>query len=360
MKTAILRILQNHKNKWIRLDSIIDQLDRSNCSVPFDEQNLLKFKHLMDELIAENVLLRGKKPKPISYYQLDEKYIINQTSFAPTSILSDTQLYLELTTKLSNKLNLSYYQQHIEEYQDHRQCILKISNLLSNDPDEILTANERAFELFGDEKALTSPDKAAFDGNAVLKNLELTLEDIGAEIVSEPFVYTKSASFDTRDITSIRNVLIVENKDTYWTLKNATLQFDLDHIDMIIYGKGKAILSTFKYIKEIGGRIADQYFYFGDIDSEGIEIFNLFRKKYAEYEIVPAVTYYEYMISKVGVENAKAIRTRQKIKTCSPFIDYFSDTAKQNIKEIIENNLYIPQEAINRTDIKELKSFGLQ
>ncbi|WP_235283365.1 Wadjet anti-phage system protein JetD domain-containing protein [Methanosarcina sp. 2.H.A.1B.4] len=248
----------------------------------------------------------------------------------------------------------------MQEYKEHRPYILRISDLVSSRPAETLTANERAFELFGDEKALTSPEHAAFDGNAVLKNLELTLEDIGAEIVYEPFVYTRSKMFDTRDITPVRTILIVENKDTYWTLKNAVLHSDLDYIDMVIYGEGKAILSTFRYIEEVGGRVNDRYFYFGDLDREGIEIFNLFRKKYSEYEIVPAVKYYEYMINKVGVENAKAIRTHQKVKDYSSFIGYFSDTTGHNIKTIVENNLYIPQEAINKTDIKELRVIGLQ
>lgn len=359
MKRIILNILKNHKNKWIRLDSLVDQLGKSKYYVSSEEQQYL-FRQTMTELVSENILIRAKNPKLISFYQLDEKYIINPASFAPVSLLSDNQLYLELTTGLFYKLDMNYYLQHVPEYKEHRPYILRVSDLMSSGPAQILTANERAFELFGDEKALTSPDKAAFDGSRVLKNLGLTLEDIGAEIISEPFVYTKSKGFDTRDLTSVRTILIVENKDTYWTLKNAILQSDLGYIDMVIFGKGKAILSTFRYIEEVGGRVSDRYFYFGDLDSEGIEIFNLFRKKYSEYEIVPAVKYYEYMINKVGMENAKAIRTRQKVKDCSSFIGYFSDTTGHNIKTIIENNLYIPQEAINKTDIKELRISGLQ
>jgi hypothetical protein len=360
LKRAILNILKNHKNKWIRLDSLVDQLGKSKYHVSSDARHLYLFRQATTELVSENILIKAKNPKPISFYHLDEKYLINPAAFAPVPLLSDNQLYLELTTRLYHKLNISYYLKQIEEYQKHRQYVLKISDLLSNEPTETLTANERAFGLFGDEKALVSPEHAAFDGNVVLKNLGLTLKDIGAEIVSEPFVYTKSNKFDIQDTTSVRNVLIVENKDTYWTLKNAVLQSDLDYIDMVIYGEGKAILSKFRYIEEVGGRVSDQYFYFGDLDSEGIEIFNLIRKKYIEYEIVPAVTYYEYMINKVGVENAKAIRTRQKVKDCSLFIDYFSHATGHNIKSIVENGLYIPQEAINRTDMKELKAIGLQ
>jgi len=299
LKKAILNILKNHKNKRIQLDNLVDQLGKSRYHISSDEQHLYLFRQAVRELVSENILVRAKNPRPISFYQLDETYNINSSAFAPVSLLSDNQLYLELTTKLFYKLDKNYYLEHVQEYKEHRPHILRISDLMSKGPAEILTANERAFELFGDEKALTSPDKAAFDGSKVLKNLRLTLENIGAEIVSEPFVYTKSDMFDTQDITSIRNVLIVENKDTYWTLKNAILQSDLDYIDMVIFGKGKAILSTFKYIEEVGGRIGDQYYYFGDLDSEGIEIFNLFRKKHAKYEIVPAVTYYEYMINKV-------------------------------------------------------------
>lgn len=360
MKRFILNILKNHKNKWIRLDSLVDQLSKSKYHISSDEQQLFLFRQAVIELVSENILIRAKKPQVISFYQLDEKYLINPTAFAPVSLLSDKQLYLELTTGLFHKLGKNYYLQHVQKYKEDRPYILRINDLVSNGPVETLTANERAFELFGDEKALTSPEHAAFDGNVVLKNLELTLEDIGAEIVSEPFVYTKSEGFDTRDVTSVRTVLIVENKDTYWTLKNAVLQSDLDSIDMVIFGKGKAILSTFRYIEEVGGRVSDRYYYFGDLDSEGIEIFNLFRKKYSEYEIVPAVAYYEYMINKVGVENAKAIRTHQKVKDCSSFIGYFSDLTGHNIKTIVENNLYIPQEAINKTDVMELRVIGLQ
>ena len=215
LKRVILNTLKNHKNKWIRLDSLVDQVGKSKYHVSSDEQHLYLFRQAVIELVSENILIRAKNPKLISFYQLDEKYIINPTTFTPVSPLSDNQLYLELTVELSHKMDLSYYLQHVVEYKEDRPCIIRISNLLSNGPAEILTANERAFELFGDEKALTSPDKAAFDGSRVLKNLGLTLEDIGAETISEPFVYTKSNGFDTRDITSIRTILIVENKDTY-------------------------------------------------------------------------------------------------------------------------------------------------
>ncbi len=133
----------------------------------------------------------------------------------------------------------------------------------------------------------------------------------------------------------------------------------LNKIQLVIYGEGKAILNKFKFIEEVGGVPSDNYYYFGDIDAEGINIYNQLHEKYKEYNVFPAVFFYEYILKKEGPENAKPIRTNQEIKDFTPFIAFFEAEIGEMIKTIVLEKRYFPQEAINKKDIMELKGIGL-
>ena len=360
MRDQILSIIKQHKKQKIRLIDIDDGLKTKGIDVFSNHSVEIEFRQLINCLTEEGVLTIMKSSRPLqSYGGLFDKYTISNSFFEPENVLSNNQLYVEMTTKLSSKIDISYYLKNHDRYVMHREYILKISAFLSGNDEETITANERSYELFGDEKALTAPEDAVIDGNQILKNLRLTYDDIKAERVFEPFVYLKSEKFDELQGRFDRTVLIIENKDTYWTFKNALILGNLDFVDLVIYGEGKAIWSKFQFIEEVGGSTSDNYYYFGDLDSEGLNIYNQLYESYSEYNIHPAVSFYEYLLKKEGFENSKALRTSQKIMSLSPFIDFFMPNDKDLIERLIAENRYIPQEAVNKKDLRKLKDGGL-
>lgn len=359
MKNQILNIIKNHTKKNIKVHEIDFELKNKGIDIWFNLSLNPEFNNVINELIDEEILIIMKSSTQLQLYDgLFDKYSINKSFFKSDNILTDDKLYVEMLA-LSSKLNISYYQINRNEYIKDREHILRINTILTGAEHLTITANERAYELFGDEKALTAPEDAVIDGNRILKNLNLIYEDIKAERVFEPFVYLKNKDFDYLQNKSKRNILIIENKDTYWTFKNAMVQGTLKRIQLVIYGEGKAILNKFKFIEEVGGVPSDNYYYFGDIDAEGINIYNQLHEKYQEFDIFPAVFFYEYILKKEGLENAKPIRTNQQIKGFTPFIEFFEAEIGEIIKKIILEKRYFPQEAITKKDIVEMKGIGL-
>jgi hypothetical protein len=192
------------------------------------------------------------------------------------------------------------------------------------------------------------------------KNLNVSLIDIKARKIFEPFFFVEH-NYYSKNGQNPRTVLIVENKDTFWTLQNAIKSEELDGVNLLIYGEGYAIVKKFEYIEMIRGSTSDRYYYFGDLDPEGIYIYNTLSKKYPQYEIKPAVALYNYIFHKAGPDKAQPLRKTQKSPETSllPFLEYFEPQTRETITKIMEERKYIPQEVFNKTDLQELKACGI-
>ncbi len=255
---------------------------------------------------------------------------------------------------------IDYYAKHADDYRKDRDAVLRIRDLIRRDDDEVLTVKERSYEIFGDEKAIDEPRHSSVNGEAILRNLGLTLEDIRAKKVFEPFFYIEKG-FSAEQGKAARKVLIIENKDTFWTVQQALTSGEFNGINMVIYGEGNAIVKKFEYIKTVGGKPNDLYFYFGDIDREGIAIYNRLQARYPDYGIRPATSLYTAILKKVGPQNARPLRTEQNRSQISlfPFIDAFNDESRAAIEWIITEERYLPQEALTSMELRRMKDFGL-
>lgn len=360
MKEAIKKILLNKKTKRISITELGDELKKRRINIFSDESKKNQFVKIIQDLIDENILIPLKNALPLQQYgRLPRSFTIQKSiiseKFAPLSIEHRHELL-----SLFPPIKIDYYATHAAQYTKDREFILRINDLIrQNDFDE-LTINERSYLLFGDEKAIAQPGDAAVNGSEILKNLKITLEDIKAKKVHEPFFYTEKNYFSLAE-HAVRTVLIIENKDTFWTLQQALKCGDLDEVNLVVYGEGHAIIQKFTYFEMIGGNISDHYYYFGDLDQEGIHIFNSLRKKFHYYDIKPAVNLYTYILKKTGSDKAKQLRTHQQAgdPSLSPFIDFFDSEIKDKITEIINERKYLPQEIFNKTDLTELKHCGI-
>ncbi|WP_410509640.1 DUF2220 family protein [Methanosarcina hadiensis] len=359
MEELIRNIIEQHKNKkkkTIETKYIVSELKTLGTNL-YSEPSLAKpFATAIQQLVDDGVL------KPLgnslfipSYGGAMNKYSINVKYFESDDILSSSML-----NDLHPKLNMSYYVKHASEYYELEDIIHRINDILYDTSSDILTANERSYLIFGDEKAIMYPEDASIDGSDILKKLGgLTLEDLKAKRTFEPFFYLATSGY--HNLTEKRNVLIVENQDTLNTFIDAVMNGQLSNIHLLIYGEGNAITRKFGFIQNIHGKPEDNYFYFGDIDPEGLSIYYRLKSTFPDYNIIPAVSLYSYMINKVDPADARRLRKPQKVDdvSVSQFIAAFDTETGMVIKDIIYSERYLPQEVINKTDMARLNGIGI-
>ncbi|MBP2145408.1 hypothetical protein J2129_000862 [Methanofollis sp. W23] len=360
MHDQIRTLLLHHKNKRIALHDMDILLKDAGIHLFTDTEQQKQFIRTVQNLIKAGVLVPLKSARPlIEYGGLPAKYTLRRDLLteeeAPLSAEHRSELF-----SLPTPISIDYYAHHADDYRRDRDAILRIRDMIEDDDDEVLTVNERSYEIFGDEKAIDAPRHAAVDGEAVLRNLGLTLGDIRAKKVYEPFFYFEK-DFGALEGTTERTVLIVENKDTFWTMQQAVTAGEVDGINLVIYGEGNAIQKKFEYIETVGGTLDDRYVYFGDIDREGIAIFNRLQARYPNYGIRPATSLYTAVLKKAGYRNARPLRNDQKRGqiSLSPFIDAFDDESRAAIEWIITEERYLPQEVLTAVDLRRMKACGL-
>ena len=127
-------------------------------------------------------------------------------------------------------------------------------------------------------------------------------------------------------------------------------------IDTLIYGAGKGIFRSFEdfdlcvepYMQAEGNQI----FYFGDLDYEGIGIYENLAELFNEgWKIIPFMAGYEKLLDKaVKAVSIPETKERQNRNIKNIFFSYFSTERIKQMKEILEKGRYVPQEILNISD----------
>ena len=335
-----MKDLSSYNKKVIELNEI----EKIYKTETYDELN----KVIHDLVKGEKLLPmkssggNGKKPTLYKKYRILEKDIDN------------SEVLDEINYKLSTKFSIEYYKNHIEKYKEHREYILQLSDFITNKQDllkESVSMNERSFQIWGREKFLQKEG-----GKTILKNLELDLEELNYYDTSEPLAYY-SKSKETP-----QKVLIIENKDTYYTMRRHLVSGSEnilgEDISTLIYGGGKNINKAFKDYKiSVEDYVSDNrntILYFGDIDYEGIVIYEgLYELVSKEYNIRPFINGYKKMIDKAKMELICLPKTKegQNKNIGETFLREFDKEYRLEIEKILEDGLYIPQEIVNITDL---------
>lgn len=265
------------------------------------------------------------------------------------SVLED-----ELKYGLYPKISVDYYLAHIESYERERRWVLMLSEYLKNRQDKLShleSVNERSFEIWNEEKFL---DQGR--AKTVLRHCGLNEEFLNIYRTTEPLAYYSH----TRETP--QNMLILENKDTFYSMRKFLLEGGKSIFGMpvgtLIYGAGKKVLRTFQdfslcvepYMKEACNRI----YYFGDLDYEGIGIYEKLAGMFKEeWEIIPFAGAYERMLKKAqeaGFAGMPDTKERQNRNVRGYFFGYFSEETAGRMKAVIESGKYIPQEILNISD----------
>lgn len=284
----------------------------------------------------------GKKPALYNEYWIIEE-------------AEDNSKYIEeLSYLFVPMISTHYYLNHIRKYREDRQWLLLLNQYFKTNRNELKipkSMNERSFEIWHREKFLKEEQ-----GKKILKRCGISLEDLNLYETTEPLAYY----VHTREIP--QNMLIVENKDTFYSMRRHLLSGNSQilgkSIGTLIYGAGKGIFRSFQdfslcaepYMRNKGNVI----YYFGDLDYEGIAIYenlaSLFDK---ECLIRPFTEGYLKMMEKakgIGEDQLPSMKEAQNKNIGTCFWDSFAKDSAYKMQQILQNGRYIPQEVLSIED----------
>lgn len=273
----------------------------------------------------------------------------------------DKQLINEINS-LHYMIEPGVFRKDTEKYIKNREFILILDRFLKSHSSNLeypLSENERAYQIWNDEKALDK--KAGRDNIALLKSCNV-FDKLNTYPAPEPF-------FDYRKSNDIKNVLVIENKDTWFTVRK--LMLDTPNFaglfgvktDCVIYGEGRKVAQKSNSLQDylnIDSHFDGKVWYWGDIDNEGIDIFLSFVKISPELDISPFNEAYRKMTELFGHllsgDNADCLKghtNQRRPDNISEFYKSIDSSSAERIKTLLHDGYYIPQEILNYAVLKD-------
>ena len=199
--------------------------------------------------------------------------------------------------------------------------------------------------LTGDEKFLASTA-----GRRLLKLIGISLGQLYCILTPEPFFYWTTGEPHSTDC------LIVENKDTFYTFKNLIAARSLmisPPVRLLIYGEGKKILSSWPFIFECLPSLKIRFFYFGDLDPEGVAICGDLISSTAsgkdDLDMIvtsPASSLYTLLLETGKARVLGRDQSRVSDERIEPFFQCFRPEYKDRVTALWRDGMIIPQEAM--------------
>jgi hypothetical protein len=258
----------------------------------------------------------------------------------------NTELMDELNYHLYFKINIDVYKQNLKLYKKHRYYVRLFSNFMKKNSNLLkiqCSINERSFEVFGDEKFLKEDSLE----KEIFKAMELDMNILNFYMAPEPFFFYKSSA------ETPQNILIVENKDTFYTVRKLMLEgkqiFDME-FSTVIYGEGKKILRSLEdiyYNDNVSyiNNAENNFYYWGDIDKEGIWIYQNLKEAYKDFNFKLLKQAYEKMLKLSKLYGIHKNKKQQKGKIEE--ITEFDRETERAVLDIALKDNYVPQEIIS-------------
>lgn len=335
-----MKNIENYKKNTITLDEIQNLYKINDYNMLYKTVNDLINNEKLSPIKAGGG--NGRNPGMYKKYRIIRKE-------------EDLSSYLdEINFKLCAEFDVSYYKKHLNKYKEHRKYILMLNDFFLNKRNKLkdyISMNERSFQIWNREKFLQKEE-----GKTILKNLNIDLKTLNYYDTSEPLAYYSSSK------KVPQNVLIIENKDTYYTFRKHLIKKQRSifnkEINTVIYGAGKNIIKTINdFDISVEEHVSDKrntIYYFGDLDYEGILIYEKFHEKMSKsYKVKPFIEAYDMMIEKYISNHVLLPETKegQNKNINDYFLSCFDEKNKEKITTILESGRYIPQEIINIEDL---------
>ncbi|MGZ0085616.1 Wadjet anti-phage system protein JetD domain-containing protein [Caldibacillus thermoamylovorans] len=234
----------------------------------------------------------------------------------------------------------AYYGKDPSVWERDKPFIVQIDDYLNTHslPHEAVAAPERSMELVGDEKWITEGG-----GREVLERIGL-FDRLRIIPVSDPLMF---AVHPGNMAQAVQLHLIVENKTTYQALLPALLD---TVFSTLIYGKGKTVISSIaQFSLQYPVKADHRFYYFGDIDREGVAIWHsLFQKKPA----LPALPFYRACLQK---EPARGKEYQiERTEALASFLSYFAPDERERLCELLASGRYYPQETLKTRELQHI------
>lgn len=327
----------------------LEQLMKMTGNVEYSE-----FANVINGFVEEKLLdpvkasrKNGRRPSLYNKYRI----------LKPESDYSNA---LEAIKLLHPKFNHSKYAKQPEVYIKYKREIDLLSKFLWENEELLenpMSINERSFQIWGIEKLLKEKSviKSIFNYN------EWDLDLLNYYETPEPFFeYNFSNEKEM-------NILIIENKDTWFSLRKIMQEDRLNYLfrnyHVLLYGEGKKIISKNNRLKEYDQLLkgsTNTYYYFGDIDYEGILIYQTLLENNEELPIYLCTELYTWMLRQAKQYDLPKTKAGQKKVVIEPFLLNFNDEESNEIIQILDSGRYIPQEILNYPLIKTKMMEGLK
>ena len=257
--------------------------------------------------------------------------------------------YLESVRRLNPRLNIAGYLQRPDLYKKHLEILEGISKYLWFAQDLLarpMSRKERSFSIWGREKLL---DEHLARVKEVLRYNHLEEDFLNYYDTPEPFFEYHPPQGGSR------TVLVIENKDTWFTFRRLMQATGKNIIagtvvGVLLYGEGNKI--TKKGALEqysatmLGGQ--PQFLYFGDLDWEGIRLFFRTRDANPALDLKPFAGLYRLMLKLAeSMELPKSPDQRGVVGPLPEFLSLLEMPEEKKLGAILAGGRYIPQEIIN-------------
>lgn len=246
----------------------------------------------------------------------------------------------------------SYYMRHLRQYEKDRPYVEKIITFFNRDDWEDLLSqpvslNERSFQIFSEEKFLKQH-------KGFCSRIGLELSFFNVYETDEPMAYFSQSK------RTPQCLLILENLDPYISLKRKMVSAIFQPlgypVETLIYGGGKRIFTYWRDLELFGEPClkekSNTFYYFGDLDYEGIAIYENLKTTVSDHDIRLFAPAYLKMLEKARNVDLPRMKDQKPVDG-ELFFESFDEDAKREMKDILVGGRYIPQEILNITDYEK-------
>ena len=346
-------LINQSKLKSLSISKLEDQLEQLLGEDYSRRGGYDSFERVLRQLCAQGVL----EPVKASGTNGRNPFLYNQYRKVAQGLEQGLRLNL---INLHSLIRSAAYSKSPQAYSEDQRYLLALDAFLK-DPHqreslgEAISVNERSFQIFNDEKFLLS-DR----GRIFLQRIGRILTDLSCYMTTEPFFYMDYRSRGNKLNTSSYpdssyTALIVENKDTFYSIKRAWQVGNRSiggvPFDLLIYGEGRKIVGSFAFAQEIPDLVLEtmRVYYFGDLDPEGLDIFGSLVAAFPLISIKPFTYCYQALLQLFGRDAPLRREKDQKLRAVheETFLSYFTPELSQEIQALIHSKKYIPQEGLS-------------
>lgn len=326
----LTHFLSTYNKSKITILQLADQCP--NLSYEAFAQEILRLEEQQMLTAVKAAGMNGKQPLLANVYKIN-KMLTRQNLLQQVKQLKKT---------VHPAIWVEYYlAKNLDELQRDLVALQQLNTYLQQNgfPTTKALAQERSFEIFKDEKFITEKGGQQFlEKLKVWDLLEIWPIADPVSFAINPMCFNKEE----------HKLLIVENKATFYSLLPALKE---SSFTALLYGQGNAINGTIDVLPEQLPLNYEkvQFYYFGDLDAEGIYIWYSLSQK---YNVLLATPFYKTSLQK---DAAKGKEYQRKNKEAiEAFIRFFSQDEANKIVEMLQDGFYYPQEILNAEELQHI------